>query len=506
MSLLAPTPARPARTTLRLPDGARRAALPATLAPQLATLVDRAPPGDDWLYEVKFDGYRLLARIDGDDVRLVTRNGNDWTARLPHLAAALRQLGLSSGWLDGEIVVNDAHGVPDFNALQNAFDASRTERIRYHLFDLPFAEGHDLRDVPLAARRALLKQALAAPHDERLAFSESFEARPEELLRNACRMRLEGVIGKRRDAPYVSRRAPTWIKLKCTHRQEFVVVGWTDPEGARVGIGSLLLGFHDADGRLRYAGKVGTGFDTRTLGALRKRLQSLQAARTALPAPPRGVRGHWVRPELVAEVSFSEWTPDGRVRHAVFHGLRDDKPAAAITQEAPAPAAAVADRTARAPTPALPPGVRLTNPDRVVDASTGVTKRDVVDWYLRAARHMLPHLAKRPVAFLRAPSGLEGPHVFQKHAETLKIPELKRLDPALDPGHAPLIEIDSFTALVGAAQMNVVELHTWNATSSRIETPDRMTFDLDPGEGVAWPQMQEAAELTHALLEAIGLA
>jgi bifunctional non-homologous end joining protein LigD len=240
------------------------------------------------------------------------------------------------------------------------------------------------------------------------------------------------------------------------------------------------------------------------------RLKSLKTDTMPLPQKPAGVRAHWVKPSLVAEVSFSQWTPDGRIRHSVFHGLRDDKPPAEITKEAPLPAREVAkaaqrSKAAAAALPELPKDVRISNPDRVIDTGTGSTKLDLVNHYLRVARHMLPHLAKRPVALVRAPSGVAGQHFFQKHAEALKIAGLKRLDPALDPGHPPLIEIDSFAALIGAAQMNVVEFHTWNAKTTSIDKPDRMTFDLDPGEGVQWPAMQEAAALARALLDELGL-
>jgi len=475
-----------------LPEGARAAELPLTLAPQLATLVERAPPGDDWVYEIKFDGYRVLTRIDDGEVRLFTRNGNDWTAKLKGLQAALAALKLGSGWLDGEIVVPGANGAPDFNALQNAFDSSRTGAIQYYLFDIPYFDGHDLREVPLAQRRALLRGLLDnAPASDRVLFSEDFQSDAADILQSACRLRLEGVIGKRRDSTYVSRRSPSWIKLKCTHRQEFVIVGYSDPEGSRVGIGALLLAIHDEKGELRYAGKVGTGFDTKTLEQLKDKLGAIAAERSALAVKPSGVRGHWVKPELVAEVSFSEWTPDGKIRHSIFHGLRDDKPAAVITKEVALPA--------------LPAELRISNPERVIDTTTGLTKQDLVNYYLLASKHILPHLAKRPVALVRAPSGIQRQLFFQKHAETLKIPGLTLLDTAFDPGHPPMIEVGSFTALIGAAQMNVVEFHTWNATTKNIDKPDRMTFDLDPGEGVEWPAVQEAAALTHTLLEELGL-
>ncbi len=321
----------------RLPLPAPRAvkaALPLTLAPQLATLVSRGTGRPGWIYEIKFDGYRVLARIDGDDVRLFTRRGNDWSTRMKGLVAAIKSLAIGSGWLDGEIVVHGANGAPDFNALQNAFDSARTEEIQYFVFDLPYYGGHDLRQVPLVERRATLAALLdRAPVQARVRFSQDFDASPKELLQNACRMRLEGMIGKRADAPYVSRRSPTWIKLKCTQRQEFVVGGWTDPQGSRTGIGSLLLGIHDEAGHLRFAGGVGSGFDQKTLAAVKSALAAIPADETPFFEKPREVRGHWVKPRLVAEVSFGEWTPDGRIRHSVFHGLRDDKDARTITRE-----------------------------------------------------------------------------------------------------------------------------------------------------------------------------
>ncbi|TMH13570.1 MAG: DNA ligase D [Betaproteobacteria bacterium] len=512
---------KPEAGTAELPAGAKPADLPLSLAPQLATLVDRAPAGEDWIYEIKFDGYRLLTRIDGDDVRLFTRNGNDWTSKMKSLATAIQALKLPPGWLDGEIIVPGEHGAPDFNALQNAFDASRTEQIEYFLFDIPYFAGHDLRSVGVAERRELLRQLMKGASSPRLRFSEDFHAKPDEILRNACKMRLEGVIGKRRDAPYVSRRATSWIKLKCTQRQEFVIAGYTDPAGSRIGIGALLLAIHDDSGKLRYAGRVGTGFDSRTLKALKEKLTPLAADKTPLADAPADAKGHWVKPKLVAEVSFSEWTPDHRVRHAIFHGLRSDKPASAIGIEAALPASELATEpdkeskktpapkasttSSKKPAIELPGDIRVSHPERVIDKATGLTKLDLVNHYLHVARRMLPHLEGRPLAVLRAPSGIDGQLFFQKHGGTLHIPEITHLDPALDPGHPAMMEIDSFTALIGAAQMNVIEFHTWNATTRNIEKPDRMTFDLDPGEGVAWPAMREAAELTHALLDEIGL-
>ena len=521
---------KPATTAAATGATGRRATapLPETLSPQLATLVSKAPGDPGWLYEIKWDGYRILARIDGGEARLVTRNGHDWTDRMPDLAAAVAGLGLASGWIDGEIVVFGADGAPDFNALQKAFDGSRTAGIRYCVFDLPFADGADLRALPLRERRDRLErivdQAPAAIR-ERVRFSQAFDSGPAELLQSACRMRLEGVIGKRLEAPYVSKRNADWIKLKCTARQEFVVGGWTDPKGARNGIGSLLLGIHDEAGALQFAGAVGSGFDEETLADVRRRLDTLAASTPPFASKPKGVPGaHWVAPTLVAEVSFGEWTPDRKVRHAVFHGLRDDKPATAIGIETPADAPtrkaagkASVETASRAESKSTSKssraadaattvgGIRVSHPERVVDPSTGATKLDVVNHYLAVAKKMLPHLDDRPVSMVRAPSGLGGQLFFQRHAETVKIPELKLLDPALSPDHKPMVEVDSFTALIGAAQANVIEFHTWNALVRDPVHPDRLVFDLDPGEGVAWSAMQEGAMLMHALLDELGL-
>ncbi|HWI84621.1 DNA ligase D [Ramlibacter sp.] len=519
------------------PAGARLAALPEQLQPQLATLVD-SPPADpgNWVFEIKFDGYRMLTRAEGGRVRLLTRNGNDWTAKLPELAESLRRMELPDGWYDGEIIMPGDRVPADFQALQGAFETSRTARIVYYLFDLPYCAGHDLREVPLVERRAVLQRIVERHPQPSVRFSAVFDAPPDEVLTSACRIGLEGVIAKRRNSAYVPRRSSDWIKLKCGQRQEFVIGGYTDPRGSREGIGSLLLGVHDDSGALRYAGNVGTGFSQQTLREIRARLGELQAdtspfARDAVV--PR--QAHWVRPELVCEVAFGEWTRDGRIRHSVFYGLRDDKPADAVTREN-ARSAAPVDRTAKggrrkaaapaAQTPAgdppkaakaappnpaevampqLPPSLRVTHPERVIDPSSGLTKLDLVRYYALVAPLLLAHLKDRPVALVRAPSGIGGELFFQKHLERYRMPGVVPFDPAVDPDHPPPLGVASAQGLLSAAQMNVVEFHAWNGTASAIGTPDRMTFDLDPGEGVDWPQIQEAAQLVHSFLNELGL-
>ncbi|MFY2029362.1 DNA ligase D [Achromobacter xylosoxidans] len=503
------------------------APLPELLKPQLATLVEGVPrqAGDDWIYEMKFDGYRLLARLRDGQVRLYTRNGHDWGPKLPHLARALQRLPLPDAWIDGEIVMLADNGAPSFQALQNAFDGERTDGILFYAFDLPYVTGRDLRQEPLRVRRAVLARVMEAAGGDPLRFSEAFDAAPADLVASACKMGLEGIIAKRLSAPYVSRRSDSWVKLKCARRQEFVIAGYTDPKGARVGLGALLLAYHDEDGGLVYAGKVGTGFDDMGLAALQRRLSALETERPAVKAAGIGRGVHWVRPELVAEVSFGEWTASGHVRHPVFRGLRTDKPARAITREAAMGADTMqsdnaAGKTGKAKTGKAKPGNartgkakagkarpgagKLTHPERIIDPSTGLTKLDLARYDGLVAPLLLRHLKDRPVSFLRAPSGLKGEFFFQKHLEA-PMPGVRPLPQELDPDHPPLMEVPTPQAIMSAAQMNVVEFHTWNAVKSAIDKPDRMLFDLDPGEGVAWPSMQQAARLVHVMLREIGL-
>jgi bifunctional non-homologous end joining protein LigD len=467
------------------------AELPASLEPELATLVDKPLPGD-WIYEIKFDGYRMLARIGGPrDVRIVTRRGNDWTHRFAALEKALAAARLPPGWYDGEIVLLDESGKPSFNGLQNAIESDRNDAIVFYLFDVPFCGGHDLRRVPVEERRALLQSVLQ--DNERLRFSQEIGGDAAAILQSACRLGLEGVIGKRRGSIYVQRRSDDWIKLKCTQRREFVIGGFTWPDDARPnGIGALLVGWRDDAGELQYAGKVGTGYTGEMSAALRQRLEAM--AVTSRPfAGPTGHDRHatWVRPELVCEVTYNEWPENGNLRHASFKGLREDKPAAAVQREQPAPA------------PASPALRRVTHGRRVVDPSTGFTKLDVVRYYVEVAPWALPHLRGRPAYIRRAPLGITQPMVFQQHPEGLR--GLRGTDPALWPGHDPAIAFDTPEDLFAAAQLGMVELHTWNSTARAIAQPDRLVFDLDPGEDVAWPQVQEGAMLLRTLLQELGL-
>lgn len=498
--------AKPVQPPKRKRAGAgKKATLPGQLQPQLATLVD-SPPAGDWRYEVKFDGYRVLARIEGDDVRLFTRNGHDWSHKMPRQVAALRALGLDSAWLDGEMVVNGENGVADFQALQNAFDTAHDERIVYYLFDLLFLGGQDLRERPLEDRRKALGELLEHDQSEVLEFSADFEQPVESLLDSACRLQLEGLIGKRAGSPYTGRRSADWIKLKCKQRQEFVIVGFTDPKGSRSGFGALLLALHDPDtGELRYAGKVGTGFSATTLDSIHARLKPLEIGKPALPRPPTGAeaRGvHWLKPKLMAEVAYAQMTRDGVVRHSVFHGLRDDKPASAIDLERAMPAKTVPKAKRAKATEGLG-DLRLTHPERIIDASIGATKRQIAEYYAGVSQWILPQLKDRPVALVRAPEGLDGELFFQKNAGQLHIANVLSYDKA-EAGQAAMV-INRPDTLLGAVQMNMLELHTWNATDKDFDKPDRFVLDLDPDPALPWKAMLEATQLALTLLDELGL-
>lgn len=488
--------------------GAVPGGLPTGLAPQLATLAVRVPDAGNWVYEIKFDGYRLLARVDQGKVALFTRNGHDWTDKFPVLVSEIRQLQMQSAWLDGEIVVMDAHGKPSFHALQNALESDHGAGIQFFLFDIPYLDGFNLCGAALQDRQALLESLLSKSQAEHLQWSARFEAEPETLLASACQLQLEGVIAKRADAPYQSGRSGTWLKLKCGLRQEFVICGYSERAGASGQIGSLMLGVYDDTGKLMSVGKVGTGWGAAEARKLHSTLHKLVTDRPPFKddeAPqrragkPTGATQHWVKPVLVAEVAFGQWTPNGHLRHAKYLGLRSDKDARSIVRET------AHGETESAATTTATRSVTLTHGERVIDASTGLTKRDLARYYASVREWLFPHLRGRPVSLVRGPDGVGGELFFQKHG-TLGVGGLADLDTSLWPDHDALLEVLSPQGIVGATQMNVIEWHTWNATTPAIALPDRMVFDLDPGQGVAWPHMQECALLVHTLLEELGLA
>jgi len=471
---------------------------PAFVSPQLATLVEEAPEGEDWLHEIKYDGYRLLAAVAGEQVRLYTRSGLDWTSRFRSIAEALARRDLAPCLLDGEVVVAGAGGRSDFAALQRALREGEGE-LAYFVFDLLRQAGKDLRREPLLQRKQRLRALLQGRRDV-LRYSDHERGRGDRVAAQACRLGLEGIVSKRVDAPYRSTRSRDWLKVKCVRRQEFVIGGWSASQRDRP-FASLLLGVREGRA-LRYAGRVGSGFDAETLESLAAALRAREVEAPPFSEVPRAIaRGaHWCRPELVAEVAYSELTAEGYVRHGVFLGLREDKPARSIGMER----AAKRDEPARDERPA---GVALTNPDRVLFPAMAITKRDLADYLLAVAPRLLPQLRGRPVSLVRCPQGRAKACFFQKHAGK-GFPEAFGRLPIREKsgGSEDYLLVESEAALAACAQMGVLELHLWGSRKDRIEKPDRLVFDLDPGEGIAFAEVRRAARELAAVLEEAGLS
>jgi bifunctional non-homologous end joining protein LigD len=481
--------------------------LPAWVVPQLATLVAAAPAGGEWVHEIKLDGYRILARIERGHARLLTRNRLDWTDRFPAVAEAAGALPVKEALLDGEIVAFDRAGGSSFQALQQGAEGLKGRSLAYVAFDLLFLDGRDLRAQPLIERKKALARILRGRRG-RIRYSEHFDAPGVEVYERACGMGLEGIVSKRKDAAYTSGRGQSWLKVKCVARQEFVIGGYTDPEGARAEFGSLLLGVHDRDGRLVYAGRVGTGFTQATLEALGRRLRQLEQRTSPFspdgPRPPaRGA--HWIKPVLVGEVAFTEWTRDGLLRHPAFEGLREDKPAAQVVREAPraAPARRIAGGSGADVAVA---GVHLTHPGRVLYREQAITKLGLARYYEAVADFIVPHVADRPLSLVRCPEGAGGQCFYQKHAGPGIPAEVKRVRIRERGGAtAAYPYVDDLPGLVALAQIGVLEIHPWGARVGRIDRPDRLVLDLDPAPGVPWSRVVEGAQAIRDVLAGLNL-
>jgi bifunctional non-homologous end joining protein LigD len=495
--------------------GVRRAALPKHFKPQLATLVSQVPAGADWLHELKFDGYRILAHIDGPKkIRLISRNDKDWTLRFQVIADALVDLPLKSAILDGEVVSLDAHGISNFQQLQNSLKTGDTDSLVYYIFDVPYLNGYDLTDVPLINRKQVLADILLPfnPENEgRLRYSDHIQGQGDSVLQHACRSAMEGIIAKRADSTYQQTRSTSWLKVKCIKQQEFVIGGYSKPEGSRVGFGALLLGYYDSD-ELKYAGRVGTGFTTKSLKQIAAELKKRRIEKPPFIDPPTGAERRavtWVKPELVGEVEFTEWTSAGHLRHPSFQGLREDKPAKQVIREMPkqptkknsSPRSAV--KKANAETTVA--GVRLTHPDRVLYADDKFTKRDLAEYYERVADWILPYVAGRPLTLVRCPEGYAGQCFFQKHL-TGSLPDAVRgVMVDVKGQQEEYVAIDDVAGLVSLVQMGVLELHPWPAREDNLESPDQLVFDLDPGEGTGWKDVVQGARDVRERLESAGL-
>lgn len=485
--------------------GAREdARLPDFVAPQLATLVSRPPEGSEWLHEIKYDGYRAIAALAGGRGRIFTRSGQDWTAKFESVAEALRRLDVGSALLDGEIVALDEHGRSSFGRLQRGLKEGKIA-LTYYVFDLLELDGRDLRHEPLRRRKEMLRKLLDGAADA-IRYSQDVAGHGGEVLAEACRMGLEGIVSKQADKPYVSHRAKSWLKTKCTGNEEFVIGGYRMSDKKGRAFASLLLGEYDGD-KLHYRGRVGTGFDTNGLAELGARLQKLRRKTSPFVDADKAIGRDacWVEPSLVAQIAFTERTTDGHLRHPAFLGLRGDKPAKDVQSQRMFAMPRQISATDKRSDGRLA-GVKLTSPDKVLFPAAGLTKEDLARYLLAVSDRMLPHVSGRPLSLVRCPEGATKECFFQKHTmkgmpAALKSVPVKENDGAI----ARYLMIDSAGGLVAAAQMGALEIHIWGSHAETIDRPDRLVFDLDPDPGVGFSGVREAARDVRKLLLAAGL-
>jgi bifunctional non-homologous end joining protein LigD len=522
--------------------------LPDFVPPSLATLRTSAPSGDGWIHEIKFDGYRIQARLDHGEVRLLTRKGLDWRNKFPNVAAAVAALPAETALIDGEIVVEDEEGHSNFSMLQAALKEGSHDRFIYYVFDLLHIDGRDLRETPLIERKAELKRLLDSANDAGpIRYSEHFEEDGAVILQHACSMSLEGIVSKRADAPYRSGRVDTFIKTKCSNAQELVVGGYSPSTAMPRAIGALAVGYYDK-GKLVYAGRIGTGYTHTTARDLWKRLHAMEIDKPPfdeIPAAERRRRDvKWVEPKMVIEANLRGWTGDGLVRQAAFKGVREDKPAKEVVRETPAameknasashPAgvkiaakatkvmtkksnakAKAAVKAGKSGRPGKKPAstrskksagagdTRFTHPERVYWADVGVTKQQLADYYRMVWDWMAPHVVDRPLALVRCPDGTKGECFFQKHASAGL--DDKRLRTVIDKNRRQIIAVEDLDGLLSLVQAGVLEVHVRGSMIDHLDLCNFMVFDLDPGEGVAWADLLRAARDVRDRLAAIKL-
>ncbi|HWA98059.1 MAG TPA: DNA ligase D [Pirellulales bacterium] len=525
------------RKTPKVDDvpGSKPAALPKSLQPQLATLTDAAPEGAQWLHEIKLDGYRMLCRIDhgkarGNTVEFISRNEQAWTSKFAHLVDAANELPVETALLDGEVVALEPNGVSSFQALQNAFKQGTSAGLVYYVFDVLYLNGMNLMPAALVDRKRALEAIIPSSSEGAIRYSEHIDGAGGAFFQQACKAGLEGIISKRRDRPYTPGRGYDWLKVKCVRREEFVIGGYTSPAGKRTGFGALLLGYHDPRGKLMYAGKVGTGFDERTLKDLLGKLQALARDDSPFENLRRAVgparSAHWVEPRLVGQIEFTQWTNDGMLRHPSFQGLREDKSAREVVHDVPVAVEAAVQASnkehavprtkkstkSRLATPSHNGadsssvlGVRISHPDKVLYPEQGVTKIELARYYEAVARWMLPQVTDRPIVLVRCPEGRKKTCFYQKHPGQGTPTELRQIPVKESGATRPYLVLQRASDLVQMVQMGVLEIHVWGSKADDIERPDRLIFDLDPDPTVAWPRVVESAQQIHEFLQDLGL-
>ena len=469
--------------------------------PQLATLVDEVPTGNGWIHEYKYDGYRLLMAV-GDGVATAwTRNGKDWSDKFKALVKAATKL--PAGCLiDGEAAAIDDQGKPSFQLLQSTLKEQRGANLVYYAFDLLFDRGEDIRKLPNIERKqrlAALLKGVSAP----ILYGDHIVGRGEAMFTAMCEQGGEGIISKKANATYAGARSRNWLKIKCIQRQEFVIVGWSESD-KRIGFRSLLLGMMDGGG-LRYAGKVGTGFNAKLIQELRDMMTPLETDKAPLDVPRADRKGaHWIEPKLVAEIAFTEMTDDGVLRHPSFIALRDDKPASQVVRETPKHLRK-SEKQAERPT-AASFGIKISNPERVIYPEDGLTKADLADYYAAVDPLIMIDAARRPMTLIRCPQGRSKKCFFQKHDSGTFGPDVKHVPIKEKDGHLEdYLYFDDVKGLLACVQMGTVEFHGWGSKVDKVEYPDRLVFDLDPDVGLDFARVKEAAVRLQALLADLGL-
>ncbi len=469
--------------------------LPAFREPQKATLADHVPSGSGWIHEMKYDGYRCLLGIGGGTAKVYTRSGLDWSDKFPEIVAAAAKLELGSALLDGEIVALDDKGSSSFSALQQAISEGG-RGLTLFLFDAIEIDGEDLTKLPNIERKGRLASLIGEGRPPHLLYAEHIVGHGEELYRAMCEAGQEGIISKKAESPYRHARTKCWLKIKCTQRQEFVIIGWTPSEAKARGFRSLLLAVNEAGG-LRYVGKVGTGFSMAFIHELLGRMQKIETAKAPAAVPRADARGaHWVKPQLVCEVAFQEFTSEGIIRHPSFLGLRSDKTAKEVVRELPQP---VAD---------TPPadGIKISNPERILFPDANVTKQELVDYYRAMGPLMTAWAANRPLSLVRCPQGRAKKCFFQKHNTGSFGHHVHQVEIEEKKGEIEdYVYVEGVPGLVACVQMGTIEFHGWGSSVADIEKPDRLIFDIDPDEGLDFEETKKAARDLHRYLADMGL-
>jgi bifunctional non-homologous end joining protein LigD len=486
------------------------AAPPPFEEPQLATLVDEVPTGTGWLHEIKYDGYRLLLAVGEGVATAWTRNGKDWSDKFKALVKAAAKLPAGC-LLDGEAVAIDDKGKPSFQLLQATLKDRQGANLVFYAFDLLIDQGKDIRKLPNIERKerlAALLRGVSPP----ILYGDHIIGRGEEMFEAVCKQGGEGVVSKKASAAYSGTRTRNWLKIKCIQRQEFVIVGWSESD-KRLGFRSLLLAAKE-HGKLTYVGKVGTGFSAKLIQELMKRMKPLAVDKAPVEIPRADRKGaHYIRPELVAEIAFTEFTDDGILRHPSFIGLREDKPASEVVVEEPKKLKAAEKKPNRKSSKKKPAhasaedfGIEISSPERVIFPELGLTKKDLADYYATIEPLIMIDAAKRPMTLIRCPGGRTGECFFQKHDKGTFGPHVKQIPIEEKDGHfEDYLYFDDIRGLLASVQMGTVEFHGWGSKVDKVEYPDRLVFDLDPDVGLDFGKVKAAAVRLKALLEDLGL-